>query len=48
MKHAGESTGPGFFVFCAGRGQMVVVTTLRPTHKELSINLLVLVSEACR
>ena len=40
--------GRGFFVFCGGRGQMVVVITLRPTHKKLSIDFLVLVSEACR
>ena len=35
------------FCFLCGRGQMVVVITLMPTHKKLSIDFLVLVSEAC-
>ena len=35
------------FLFPGRRGQIVVVTTLMPTHKKLSIYLLVLVSEAC-
>ena len=32
MKHAGENGGRGLSVFLGGRGQMVVVTTLKPTH----------------
>ena len=35
LKHAGESGGRGLSVSWVGggRGQMVVVTTLMPTHK---------------
>ena len=32
MKHAGESGGSGLSFSFAGRGQMVVVTTLMLTH----------------
>ena len=36
------------FCFLGVRGQMLAMTTLMPTHKKLAIDLLALVSEACR
>ena len=42
-----ESIWWACFCFLGGRVQMVVVITLMHTHKKLSIDFLVLVSEAC-